>query len=513
MRLNVTDFVVNGPALAHPDRLAIVDGNGHVSYAALSELALHVANTLLEFKCPPGSRILVCMADSAHFVAVLLGILKVGAVAVPVNGNATVADYAFYLDDTSATFAYADQQGANLLLPATHDSSITVLMLDEKYPFESIHVCGAGRELSKLIPAKANSCCTRAADPALILYTSGSTGRQKAVVHCHGAVIAALQSVGVDAFGIQAGDMVLSSARLSFAFGLGFGMYMPLLVGASTILRPTKDVKVLANIIAALRPSILCGVPSLLNVLLRASETWLDLDLSSLRFVVSAGEPLAGSTFDAYKARFGLEVLDGIGSTELLTHFITNRPGRARRGSCGTPVSGCTVSLVDAHGNAVPDGDIGSLRVKADTAFLGYWRKSKGYAHLESSEETATGDMLYRDGDGFYHYCGRDDDMLKVSGLWVSPCDIESVLSGHPGVERCVVTVREDDSGRRRLVAYVIANSLAQLHIQDLYRFAGERLPDFMVPSAFVAVGELPSTANGKLRRAALPQPAWNSPN
>jgi nonribosomal peptide synthetase DhbF len=153
------------------------------------------------------------------------------------------------------------------------------------------------------------------------------------------------------------------------------------------------------------------------------------------------------------------------------------------------------------------------LRVKADTSFLGYWCKSEGYPHLERRDEIATGDMLYRDGDGFYHYCGRDDDMLKVSGLWVSSCDIESVLSRHPDVERCVVTVREDDSGRRRLVAYVVMNDSATLRIQDLYRFVGDRLPDFMVPSAFVTVRGLPSTPNGKLSRAALPKPNWNASN
>jgi acyl-coenzyme A synthetase/AMP-(fatty) acid ligase len=453
------------------------------------------------------------MADSAQLVAVLLAILKAGSVAVPVAGNGTVTDYAFYLEDTGASIVVADQQCADLIRSATHDSTVPVLVLDEMQLFASVDAWVAGREPRKPASAGFETYCTRRADPAFILYTSGSTGRQKAVVHCHGALIAALQNVGVDAFGLQASDMVLSSARLSFAFGLGFGMYIPLLVGASTILRPTKDVRTLANIITALRPTILCGVPSLLNVLLRASETWLDLDLSSLRFIVSAGEPLTEATFDAYTDRFGLEVLDGIGSTELLTHFITNRPGRARRGSCGTPVPGCTVLLVDVHGNAVPDGEIGSLRVKADTSFLGYWCKSEGYPHLERRDEIATGDMLYRDGDGFYHYCGRDDDMLKVSGLWVSSCDIESVLSRHPDVERCVVTVREDDSGRRRLVAYVVMNDSATLRIQDLYRFVGDRLPDFMVPSAFVTVRGLPSTPNGKLSRAALPKPNWNASN
>jgi acyl-coenzyme A synthetase/AMP-(fatty) acid ligase len=309
---------------------------------------------------------------------------------------------------------------------------------------------------------------------------------------------------------MQTTDRILSTARQFFAFGLGFGVIMPLAARATTILSPAKDLSQLAQTIADQRVTILCGVPSVLDVLFRASGHWLDLDLSALRFIVSAGEPLPAALYDGYRERFGIEVLDGLGSTEMLTHFITNRPGDSRPGSCGVPVGGCDVLLVDDDGRPVADGEIGNLRVTGETMFLGYWNRDAS-ACAPGAEGVSTGDKLYRDPSGGYHYCGRRDDMLKIAGMWVSPHEIEAVLRSHPSVAQCAVTTREDRGGRRRLVAYVVTHDVTSLRTSDLYRYAAEQLPDHMIPAAFVTLPALPRTPNGKLKRSGLPEPSWPS--
>lgn len=468
--MNAAQVMLDEPAAREPDRIAIAAGASPVTFAALSALTNRIGHALRQLGCEPGDRVVLAASDSVDFFATLLAIIKIGAIAVPVTSD----DHAL-LPDLGARFVFLD---ASTLSASASSSTLTAVPMPPD-------------------------------DPALVLYTSGSTGRQKPVMHSHRAVIAAARLVGGEAFGIRATDRVLSTARLSFAFGLGFGLFIPLAAGATTILGAARDLRALAQLIADHRPTVLCGVPSLLDVLLRASATWLPLDLSSLRFIVSAGEPLPASLYDGYRDRFGVEVLDGLGSTELLTHVITNRPGQSRRGSCGTAVPGCEVSLLNDAGAPVADGEIGNLHVKTPTAFLGYWQRPELTIAVTSARGVATGDKLSRDADGFYHYHGRNDDMVKVSGLWVSPTEIESVLRTHPAIERCAVTTRADAAGHRRLVAYVVTRTATTLPMSDLYRYAGDRLPSHMIPAAFVTLPALPLTPNGKLQRLALPEPRW----
>jgi benzoate-CoA ligase len=480
MRINAAHLLVDRAAAAHPDHPAILAGSSCVSYAAFAELTNRIGNVLLQRGCVPGDRVLLALPDSVELAATLLATIKIGALAVPIGVGGSPDDLAFYLADTGARLAVTTPDPA---WPSAIGAASTTLAAHLALPD----------------------------DPALVLYTSGSTGRQKAAVHSHRAILAAAQNVGREVFGIRPTDRILSTARLSFAFGLGFGLTMPLAAGATTILQPSRDLRDLARTMAEQRPTILCGVPSLLQVLLRASTTWLDADFSSLRFIVSAGEPLPPTVYDAYRERFGVEVLDGIGSTEMLTHFITNRPGQSRRASCGTAVPECEVHLADDDGLPIGDGEIGHLRVNGPTAFLGYWNRPEATARVRSPQGVATGDTLYRDLDGVYHFCGRNDDMLKVAGMWVAPSDIESVLRAYPDVERCAVTTRVDAAGHRRLVAYVVARPGVTLRTADLYRHAGEQLRHHMIPAAFVVVPALPLTPNGKLKRSALPEPSWTT--
>jgi acyl-coenzyme A synthetase/AMP-(fatty) acid ligase len=503
---NAARVLIDVPAATHPERVALVTSSVSLTYANLSALSNRIGHGLVRLGCAPGHRVLLAMADSLELVATLLAVVKIGALAVPVPPGRSVDDYGFYLEDTDALLAIADADSIGAVSSAASRSNVIVLAAegwDASLGMQGWW--GPVDSTSSELPAHLVS----PDDPALVLYTSGSTGQPKAAIHSHRGVTAATRNVGQDAFGIRGTDRVLSTARLFFSFGLGFGMTMPLACGASIMLNPTKDLRELAQLIADRRPTILCGVPSLLEVLFRASATWLTLDLSSLRFIVSAGEPLSATVYDGYRDRFGVEVLDGIGSTEMLTHFITNRPGRSRRDSCGTPVSGCEVSLVDDDGVPVPDGEIGNLRVSGETAFIGYWNRPDATAGVWDGCTVATGDRLFRDTTGFYHYCGRNDDMLKISGLWVSPAQIESVLCRYPGVERCIVTTRGDREGRRRLVAYVNAAPGVSLRPSELSRHVADRLPEHMIPAAFVRLDALPLTPNGKVQRSALPEPVW----
>lgn len=503
--VNAAQLVIDRPAVTSPHKFAVVTPSAQTTYAVLGAQVNQVGNMLRQVGCSPGDRVLLAVPDSPDAVAALLGVLKIGAVAVPVAPEATAEDVALYVQDLDPVLVLASTASFDAVRSATAAADIPVLMVGAP------HDSGRARAWHAAVGSASTALDAYLLPPdapALVLYTSGSTGRQKAAVHCHAAVIAAIENVAHATFQFAPRDRVLCTARAFFSFGLGFGLSFPLFAGATTILSPGNDLRALAELTAAQRPTILCGVPSLLEVLLRASAKWLDLDLSAVRFVVSAGEPLPPVVYDGYRDRFGIEVLDGIGSTEMLTHFISNRPGQSRRGSCGTPVARCDVSLVDDDGVPVGDGEVGNLRVNGPTAFLGYWKNPEATARVRTAGGVATGDTLYRDAQGFYHFHGRNDDLLKISGLWVAPRDVDSALCAHPEVERCAVTTRTDPAGRRRLVAYVVARSIS-LEPRELYRHASERLPDHMVPAAFVVIPTLPLTRNGKLQRSALPEPAW----
>jgi benzoate-CoA ligase family protein len=504
--VNIGVSFVDEPAGRNGAAVAIVESSSHVTYRMLSDLTNQVGNALRDFGCVRGDRVLVCLPDSTELVATIVGVAKIGGVAVPVSPTASVAEYALYLAGMRPRLVVAHDSALERLAVATDGSNMPLLVVGQCEGGSRIH---RWRRSVESASTRLQIERTFANEPVLVLYTSGSTGRQKPVVHVHSSFIAVNRNVGREIFGIQASDRVLSAARLSFAFGLGFGMCLPLAAGGSTVLLATKDLDQLAAAIERERPTIFCAVPSVLKALLRMSTSLLRLNLSSLRFIVSAGEPLPAAVFDEYAQRFGVEVLDGIGSTEMLTHFITNRPGQARRGSCGVGVPGCDVQLVDERGEPVPDGEVGTLRLKGETASIGYWKQPAVTASLRAADWLTTGDNLFRDADGYYHYCGRNDDMVKVSGLWVMPQEIEAVLCAHPEVDSGAVTLREDRSGTTRLVAYVVPKLGATIAAAMLYRYVADRLPAHMIPAAFVMLPELPRTSTGKLKRPALPAPVW----
>ena len=308
--------------------------------------------------------------------------------------------------------------------------------------------------------------------------------------------------------GVRPDDRMFSVSKLFFAYGLGNGMYFPFSIGAATILDPERPkAERAAAMIAKYGPTIFFSVPTFYAALLRESERGLSLDFSSVRLAVSAGETLPAEIFERFRKRFGLEILDGIGSTEMLHMFLSSRVGMAKAGSCGIEVPGCEAKILDDSGNAVSNGELGNLWVKGGGAFAEYWKLPELTARTKQGEWVATNDKFTRDAGGYYHYGGRADDMMKVSGMWVSPGEVENALLGHPSVAEAAVVAHSNPDGLLFPAAYVVLGQ----GIQPSHNLGGEirnwlheRLLGYKCPQEIHFLAELPKTATGKIQRFRL---------
>lgn len=346
---------------------------------------------------------------------------------------------------------------------------------------------------------------TAANDPAFFLYTTGSTGLPKAAVHRHKSMLVTTRSFAQSVLEMGPDDRTLSIPKLFFAYGLGNGMYFPLGVGASTILNPgVPNLDYIAQLIARHRPTLLFAVPTFLRALFKELDNGLEVDLSSVRLIVFGGEPAPAQVIEKYREQLGVEMPEGLGSTEMLQTFISNRPGGARSGSCGVAVPNYEVQLLGEDEKPVAEGEIGTLWLKGESCFLGYWNQPELTARIKVGDWLRTGDKLYRDAAGYYHFCGRGDSMLKVSGKWFAPQEIESVLSQHPAVEQAVIVTAKSGEESKRLVGYVVSRDGAAVNIAQLRRFLAEKFPEQLIPLAFVQLPELPLTGSGKVDRMSL---------
>jgi acyl-coenzyme A synthetase/AMP-(fatty) acid ligase len=507
----VASRFIDEPASRHPDKTAVLTAAARFTYGQLARMTNAVANLLRALGCRKGGRVLLALPDSPEFIGAFIGTSRLGAVAVPVSPLSSSSDFAFYLEHSAPALVIAHAEAIPELRKTPGVEKLSVIVVGTEC--EAVGLTLNEYDWCRSLQAMNDSAYPDAdggSEPAAFLYTSGSTGRQKAAIHTHANLLAAAENVAQGVFGICAGDRMLSLSRLTFSFGLAFGGYFPLSAGGSTILDPhSAQLETAARLIREHRPTILSGVPSALAALLKASRKWLKLDLSSLRFVVSAGEPLPVRLMDGFRESFGLDVLDGLGSSEMITHFISNRPGNPKPGSCGTPVPGCDVKLLDEEGQPAATGEPGALWVKCETAFTGYWNLTGAKNRRLEDGWFCTGDRLYCDSEGFYYFAGRTDDMLKSSGIWVSSIEVEEAIRECAGVLSAAVTTRTDPSGIHRLVAYLVSSDPTGASIPDLVKKLGDRLPRYMMPAAYVVLDHLPLTINGKLSRMALPEPLW----
>ncbi len=439
-------------------------------------------------------RVLLALDDSPAFVGTFWGAAKLGAIAVPVNTAMRSEEYAFLLDDSRARIVVAEPTVAE-----------TIRVMSPSCPWlRAVVTTDEFARLMAKAPGELTPAATVDEDMMYWGYTSGSTGRPKAAVHSHRDFVAAADLVGIGIFGLGPGDVTFSVSKMYFAFGLGNTLYFPQRVGASSLLVPERlDPGRIFDVIEAERPTVLFAVATVYARLLQVQDAE-RRDLSSLRLCVSSGEALPPAVFDAWKARFGQELHDVVGSTEALHDFIANAPAATRRGSAGKVVPGFEARLVDDSGQPVPAGTVGHLLIKGPTTSPYYWNRRERTRATMLGEWLRTGDMFSQDEDGYFYFAGRSDDMLKVRGMWVSPIEVEAALVAHPAVVEAGVVGRPDGDGLLKPHAFVVLRPGHGPAATELKTFLRERLAGYKIPERIEVVDDLPKTPTGKIQRFRL---------
>ncbi|HEY4243588.1 MAG TPA: benzoate-CoA ligase family protein [Kofleriaceae bacterium] len=486
-------------------RIAVVDDEGEYTYADVAARANRVAGALAQLGVVPEQRVALVMCDSVDFIATFLGAIAYGAVPVPLNTLLSPDDYAYLVRDMrAAALVVSDALVGKIgpaLAAAPHVRAFackTILGGDPAGLPSWRDLCAAAAPIDPL----AAEPVTTPDDIAFWLYSSGSTGKPKGAMHLHGSPIWTAALYAQPILGIQPADRVFSAAKLFFAYGLGNALTFPFSVGATAILcaeRPTPAM--VLRVFRERRPTIFGGVPTLFASLL--ADAALDsAAASSVRVSTSAGEALPKHIGERWRDRTGTDILDGIGSTEMLHIFLSNRPGAIAYGTTGFAVPGYELELRGDDGAALAGDVEGALWVRGPTSCTGYWANRERSLTTFHGPWTRTGDRYARNADGTYTYCGRDDDMLKVGGIWVSPFEVESALAAHPCVLEAAVVGHEDADGLTKPKAFVVLRSPATA--DELKAFVKATLAPFKYPRWIEFRDELPKTATGKIQRFRL---------
>ena len=491
------------------ERIAIECEDQRVTYAQLAERVNRFGAALrgaLHVRIE--ERVLLLLPDIPEFAYSFFGAIKIGAVPVPVNTLLRADDYEFLLNDSRARVAITTESLLPLIqqIPRQRLAFLQHIIVVGVTPEGTLSFS----ELLKSHSADLTLAATCADDVAFWLYSSGSTGRPKACVHLHRDMVVATDQYARNILQIQESDRFFSVAKLFFAYGLGNSLYFPLAVGATSILWPgTPSPQNVFAVIQRHRPTLFFSGPSNYAALVDFPAGGREFDLSSLRLAISAGEALPAPLRERFTKRFAIEILDGIGSTEALHIFISNSPGAVRPGSLGRAVPGCDLKILDDQGQPVATGEIGTLWLKSDASFAAYWNRHDKTKQTILGDWISTGDKFHQDVDGYFWFDGRADDMLKVSGVWVSPSEIESVLTEHPAVSEVAVVANKDKDGLTKPVAWVVLKpgftgdaALAGA----LQEFVVSRLPAYKRPRRVEFLPALPKTATGKLQRFKLRQ-------
>ena len=486
-------FVDRHLAEGRAAKVAIRTAAGDVTYAELAQQVARCGNALRALGVPPGGRVLLAVLDRPEFFYLFWGAIKAGMVAVPLNTLLRAADYRYMIADSEAALVVYSPELAAELEPAIAEARPQLALTTEAL---APLLAAASPDLA---PAPSGPL-----DDAFWLYTSGSTGRPKGAVHRQRDLVVSAQHYGVETLGVREDDVFYSAAKLFFAYGLGNAMGFPLWVGGTAVLvaeRPTPESTFAA--IRRFRPTLFFGVPTLFARQI-AEFAALAPDLSSLRRCASAGEALPAHLYSTWHELTGLEILDGIGSTEAAHMYISNRPGEVVAGSSGRPVPGYRAKIVDEAGAELPVGEAGRLMLAGDSIARCYWRNPKptlvdGWLD--------TGDTYRVDADGIFTYSGRSDDMLKVGGIWCSPVEIEAALIEHPAVLEAAVVGRADGDGLIKPEAWVVPKdpaAEAAALAEALVRHCKSRLAPYKYPRWVRIVEDLPKTATGKIQRFRL---------
>lgn len=480
------------------DRVAVIDKDGSHTFGRIAADADRFGNLLLGGGVHPEQRVLLALEDSVAFHVCFLGALRAGMVPVPLNTMLTAADYAFIYEDSRASALVASPG----LVGKMPDAATVPKFCSEGAMGEYVDL---NRAMATCDDALAASV-TRADDVAFWLYTSGTTGRPKGVMHSHSDLLATAEHYGQGVLHLNEEDVVFSAAKLFFAYGLGNSLTFPLASGATAVLLDSapmpQDVK---RLIDLHRPTVFFGVPTLFAMLLNTDS--LPAPGHRLRVCVSAGESLPEAVLSRWLDATGIEVLDGLGSTEMLHIYLSNRPGQVQPGTSGSPVPGYEVKLVDEEGAAVEPGEMGDLYAKGPSMCQGYWNRRELNLDTFNGHWMRTGDRYRVTESGAYAHCGRSDDMLKVGGIYVSPMEVENTLLQHPSVaEVAVVGAYDQDRLIKPKAFVVLARDVAEGDelARELIDHTAARLATFKRPRWVEFVADLPKTATGKIQRFKL---------
>jgi benzoate-CoA ligase len=490
------DLIERNLAAGRGSKLAYVDDAGQYTFAELGERVNRFGSGLQALGLQMEDRVLIAMHDGIDWPTAFLGAIKAGIIPIAVNTLLTTKDYEYMLSDSRARALIVSEA----LLPQFKP----VL---ERMPFLKHVLVAPFKDVMNKGKASLKTAPTTRDDACFWLYSSGSTGMPKGTVHVHGSVPIAVELYAKGVLGMNESDTVFSAAKLFFAYGLGNALTFTLYTGATAVLmaeRPTPA-SVFKRLIEK-KPTIFFGVPTLYAAMLASSEFPKQGDLA-LRTCVSAGEALPPQIAKSFKDKTGVDILDGIGSTEMLHIFLSNRAGDLRHGTTGKPVPGYELRLVDEKGNPVKQGELGELEIHGPTAAAYYWNNREKTRSTFVGGWTKSGDKYSVDADGFYAYGGRSDDMLKVSGIWVSPAEVEAALVSHDAVLEAAVVGHEDEQKLVKPMAYVVLKpgrapeenlkAMLQQHVKD-------RLAPYKYPRWIEFLPELPKTATGKIQRFKL---------
>jgi benzoate-CoA ligase family protein len=509
MNLNLPDtynaaatFVDENIKQGRGGKVAIYYQDQKITYQDVFEKVNRTGNALKDLGIEFEQRVLVILPDSPEFAYSFFGAIKIGAVAVPTNPWMFAKDYEYLINDSRARAIIVHESTLPEVEKIWHNTPhlkhviVVGAPKDRALSYEQLLTSAS----DKLDPAK-----TTKDDVCFWGYTSGSTGNPKGAVHLQHDMITISDLFVEPVLQMSEHDRCFSASKMFFSYGLGNSLYFPFRFGASTVLWPDKpDPEKILQVIAKYKPTFFFSVPTLFARFLRVEKKY---DLSSLRICLSSGEPLPPALFHQWRERTGLELLDVVGSTEATHDFLANRPGRAKAGSSGEVTPAFEAKIVNEQGHEVPIGEVGNLMVKGDATAPFYWNKHEQTKRTMQGEWLKTGDTYTRDAEGYYWYCGRSDDMMKVGGLWVSPIEIENALVEHPAVLESGVVAAEDADGLLKPKAYVLLKAEYQASAElkvELQNHVKSKLEPYKYPRWVEFVDDLPKTVTGKIQRFRL---------
>ena len=493
---------------SYAERTAVVFQDDAVTYRQLGRMTNTIGNGLIHLGVEPGDRVIILLHDRPEFIALFLAAMKIGAVPVPINMLATTNDLEYFIRDSQAAAIVMESEFheklKHFLTDVPHIKTVVIHGAPIPGTADLAQLIGSGADRLEVYP-------TAKTDPSYWLYTSGTTGRPKGVIHLHKDLVYAVETWGRHVVDFQRDDRVLCISKLYFSYGLNNALYLPLYYGASVILNPDRPLpETVMDLIERHRPTGLFSVPTAYGQTLNYLETsGRKPDLSCLRFCVSAGEALPGSIFQRWQDQFGIEILDGLGSSEASFIYICNRPGKVKENASGQALPGYIIEVRDEQCRCLPPCEVGELWVKSNTLFSVYWNQPQKSAETLVDGWMRTGDMGYLDADGYFFYTARANDTMKVSGIWVSPLEVENALLSHPAVAECAVVGMEDGMGLTKPKGFVALKHGYQPSddlADTLKRHVKDKLAPYKYPRSIEFVDELPKTATGKIQRFKLRQ-------